>query len=145
MNILKSLFSTGIIRPQIGGRVLNKDTRQLGTVMGKSKIKGSVTVYAINVKYDNGTEAFQVSENEFIPVDLKTRTQLHPRRGLWILDYRVRLKGGDVARVNGTDFHKRLKDEGEQVGTTFQTRLEQLRRFTGLNVKDWEMIDEEEA
>ncbi len=82
MKSLKALFGLGIIRPTIGGRVLNKDTRQLGTVMGKSKIKGSVTVYAINVKYDNGTEAFQVSENEFIPVDSKTRTQLHPRRGM---------------------------------------------------------------
>ncbi len=62
-----------------------------------------------------------------------------------ILDYRVWLKGGDVKCVNGTDFHRWVKNEGEQVGTTFQTRLDQLRRFTGLNVKDWEMIDEEEA
>ena len=66
---LKQLFGfMSSIRPQVGDRVMNKDTRQLGTVQGKSVVNGAVRVPAINVSYDNGAVAFQVAENEFIKV-----------------------------------------------------------------------------
>ena len=68
MTSLKALFGFGIIRAGVGDRVMNKNTRELGTVIGKATIKGSITVYALNVQYDNCSLAWQISENEFIKV-----------------------------------------------------------------------------
>ena len=66
---LRQLFGlTSSIRPQVGDRVLNKDSRQLGTVEGKSVIQGTVKVPAINLRYDSGLFACFIAENEFIKV-----------------------------------------------------------------------------
>jgi hypothetical protein len=80
MESLKKMFGiTTSIRPGIGDRVKNKDTRELGTVTGKSVIKGSVKVPALNVQYDNGQVAMHVAENEFIKVDKNTLPQVRPK------------------------------------------------------------------
>jgi hypothetical protein len=65
---LKELFKAEFIRPQVGDRVMNKDTRQLATVLGKSQMKGSFKVYTITVQYDNGSVSAFTAENEFIKI-----------------------------------------------------------------------------
>ena len=62
---LKELFKPGIIRPQVGHRVKHNATREMGTVEGRAQVNGSTKVWVITVKYDNGTTASMVSENEF--------------------------------------------------------------------------------
>ena len=69
MKGLKKLFGiVSSIRPQIGNRVMNKDTRELGFVIGKAEINGTIKVPAISVLYDNGNIGTQISENEFVKV-----------------------------------------------------------------------------
>ena len=57
------------------------------------------------------------------------------------LDYLLTLGNGKTEKWNGADFNEWVKEQGERVGGTFQARLDQFRRYTGMNVKDWEMVD----
>jgi hypothetical protein len=65
---LKSLFSKKLIRPQIGDRVRNNLTHFAGTVIGTSKVSGSVKVYTLTVQYDSGAIYASAAENEFIKI-----------------------------------------------------------------------------
>lgn len=71
---LKQLFGTSnYIRPGIGDRVKNKETRQEGTVTGKSITKGEFKVFALNVQYDDGRIGSLIPENEFIKIGKAAR------------------------------------------------------------------------
>lgn len=58
-----------------------------------------------------------------------------------ILDYLLTLADGTTEQVSTIKFTEWVRAQGEHVGASFQTRLEQFRRYTGKKVKDWEMID----
>lgn len=62
---LSQLFKPNMIRPEIDSRVMHTATRQLGTVIGRSRIAGTFRVFALTVQFDDGTMALQVPEKEF--------------------------------------------------------------------------------
>lgn len=70
---LTEMFRPRFTSPQVGDRVKNKENRKLGTVEGRSKFEGKTKVWAITVKYDDGTTAFMVPENVFMKVDRRAR------------------------------------------------------------------------
>lgn len=59
-----------------------------------------------------------------------------------MMKYIVTLKDGSTQDVNLNDFHHFVTDDlNTSVGANFASRLDQLESFTGLDLKDWEMVE----
>lgn len=58
------------------------------------------------------------------------------------MKYVVTLRDGSKQDVDLNAFHYFVTDDlNTRVGATFVSRLGQLEDFTGLTLKDWEMVD----
>ena len=59
-----------------------------------------------------------------------------------ILDYIISWKSGKTERLSGEKFNNWCLANHERISPTVEGRRAQLARWSGQDVKDWEMIDE---
>lgn len=57
-------------------------------------------------------------------------------------DYLLTFKDGCKERWSVREFNTWVSANMETIGSTFETRLDQFRRYTGQNVVDWEMVED---
>ena len=58
------------------------------------------------------------------------------------MKYLITLPDGSQRTTDADNFHTYLRLKGNRVGSTFESRREQLKNYLNTTVKDWEMIDE---
>jgi hypothetical protein len=55
--------------------------------------------------------------------------------------YRLILNGRESVLIDGDMFYKWVREQGERIALNVLGRTEQLKRYTNLDVLDWEMED----
>lgn len=58
-------------------------------------------------------------------------------------NYLLIMRGGVIEHWSVAEFNLWVAQQGEKIGANFESRLDQFRRYTGQDIIDWEMEDDQ--